>query len=355
MTRETRRMKQRKRGRVVLAVVALVAMGSAGAQERVAKADLGGLALDFAPTQAVAERPGPSLLLQVAPYPGDVFELRLPFHPNRIEPLVAQGQALAVGDAVARLRGPELGIWLAGARATQRRFDDVRRRYEDNRPLFEQGALSAAKWSEIASEYLVLDAETRHIEHVLEVLRPSAGSDSEAMLVTPVAGRVDFTLQAAPASGDRVVATILADEALRLVGRVALAEGDGVLAIEAGDCRVAVAHVEQRAERLYRQIWSEPLLTCPALAPGALLSGHLVHAFDGYRIPRAAVFRVAGRAGVAVDAGDSLRFVPVVIVSEDRDAFFVSVDDATATLAGRDVLVRSVSAVQGLLLGIGAE
>ena len=348
-------MKQRQRSRVVLAVAALVATGFAAAQERVAKADLGGLALDFAPAQAVTERPGPPLLFQVAPYPGDVFELRLPFHPNRIEPLVAQGQTVAAGDAVARLRGPELGIWLAGARATQRRFADVRRRYEANQPLFEQGALSAAKWSEIASEYLALDAQIRHIEHVLEVLRPSADRDSEALLATPVAGRVDFSRQAPPAPGELVVATILADEAMRLVGRVALDEADGVRAIEAGDCRVAVAHVELQAERLYRQIWSEPLFACPDLAPGALLSGHLVHEFAGYRIPRAAVFRVAGRAGVAVDAGDSLRFVPLSIASEDRGAFFVSVDAATDPLAGSEVLVRSVSAVQGLLLGIGAE
>ncbi len=353
MTEGMKRMNQRSR--VMLAFVVLLATGFAGAQERVAKADLGGLALDFAPALAVTERPGPPLLLQVTPYPGDVFELRLPFHPNRVERLVAQGQALAVGDAVVRLRGPELGIWLAGARATQRRFADVRRRYDDNRPLFEQGALSAAKWSEIASEYLALDAQVRHIEHVLEVLIPSADSDSEALLETPVAGRIDFGRQAPPAPGELVVATILADDALRLVGRVALDEADEVLAIQAGACRVAVAHVELQAERLYRQIWSEPLIACPGLAPGALLSGHLVHAFDGYRVPRAAVFRVGGRAGVVVDAGDSLRFVPLVIASEDRDAFFVRADGPTDALAGNGVLVRSVSAVQGLLLGIGVE
>lgn len=333
----------------------LLASGSAGAQQRVPKEDLGGLALEFAAAQPVEERPGAPLLLQVTPYPGDVFDLRLPFHPNRIEPLVAQGQAVPVGAAVARLRGPEVGIWLARARATQRRFADVRRRYDENRPLFEQGALSAARWAEIASEYLRLDAEIRHIEHVLEVLKPVAGSDSEALLETPVAGRIDFARLARPEAGDLLVATILADEALRLVGRVALDEARAVSAMQAGDCRVAVAHVEQQAERLYRQIWSQSLQACPELSPGALLSGHLVHEFSGYRVPRAAVFRVAGRAGVAVDDGDSLRFVPVVIASEDRDAFFVRSDGDGDAVAGGTVLVRSVSAVQGLLLGIGTE
>jgi hypothetical protein len=341
---------------VALAFMLLLACATAGAQQEVAKASLGGLALQFAPAQPVAERPGSPLLLQVMPYPGDVFELRLPFHPNRIEPLVAEGATLPAGAAVARLTGPELGIWLARARATQRRFADVRRRYDDNRPLFEQGALSAARWSEIASEYLALDAQVRNIEHVLEVLRPSAESDSVALLETPVAGRVDFAQYARPEAGELLVATILADEALRLVGRIAADESQAVLAMQAGACRVAVAHVEQQAERLYRQIWSEPLVACPELAPGALLSGHLVHGFDGYRVPRAAVFRVAGQAGVAVDDGDSLRFVPVVIASEDRDSFFVRGEgEAAAALAGGEVLVRSVSAVQGLLLGIGSE
>lgn len=336
---------------LVVGVCLVAALASA--QDSLSIDDLGGLALEFEPAAAAAERPGTALLLEVRPYPGDAFELRLPFQPNRIQPLVPQGAAVAAGTAIARVRGPEVGLWLAQARATQRRFAEVRKRYEANRPLYEQGALSSATWSEISAQYLDLEETVRHIDHALEVLQPSGLDEGSAALSVPVAGRVEFTRDAPGGmTGEQRIATIVSDDALRLVGRVAIDEVDEALALVTDGCRVAVAHVEQQAQRLYRQIWSDHLGACPDLARGALRSGYLVHAFDGQRVPRAAVFRLEGQAGVVVRQANRLRFVAVTIASEDRDVFYLRGEGLST---GAPVLVRSVSAVQGLLLGIGID
>lgn len=141
---------------LLLAWCALAAPVAHG--ERIAKTELGDLRLEFVELATATERPGATVLLEATTLPGDVFQLRLPFRPNRISPLVPQGLFVTADTSVARLAGPELGIWLARADALLKRFVEVQTRYDSNLPLYQQQALSAARWSEIADEYLVLQA-----------------------------------------------------------------------------------------------------------------------------------------------------------------------------------------------------
>ena len=335
---------------LLLASCALLAPAAYG--ERIAKAELGNLQLSFDEVVPVSERAGATVLLETTTLPGDGFLLRLPFRPNRISRLVPQGSAVAAGTPVARLAGPELGIWLAQADALMERFAEARERYETNRPLYRQQALSAARWSEIATEYLSLQAQALHTEHVLETLQRAGGEPPAAELRAPVAGRIRFEAPTVDGTEDWAVATLIADDALRLVGQVSSeAEGD-IVAVQVEDCRIALAHLEMQAAGLYRRLWTQPAANCVAVYPGSLVAGRVLHAFDGATVPRQAVLRAAGRAGVFLDDGDALEFVPVRVEGESPDSFFI---EAPRDLAGRRVLTRSVSALQGLVLGLGTD
>lgn len=77
-----------------------------------------------------------------------------------------------------------------------------------------------------------------------------------------------------------------------------------------------------------------------------------LYSVDGYRVDRESVFQWQGRAHVFVRDGDRLEAVPVEVVSTIEGDYVVSSQRA---LAGREVLVTSVSAAQGVLLGLGGE
>ena len=71
-----------------------------------------------------------------------------------------------------------------------------------------------------------------------------------------------------------------------------------------------------------------------------------------YTVPRDSLFNWRDQPALLLHDGDELEVVQVEVVASDGDSYRVS---CPADLAGRDVLSRSVSAVQGTLLGLGGE
>jgi len=69
-------------------------------------------------------------------------------------------------------------------------------------------------------------------------------------------------------------------------------------------------------------------------------------------VPRTAVGSVNGQPGVFMERDSNLVFVPVLILSSDAKSFYISSD---TDITGQRVLIESVSAVQGLLLGLGED
>jgi hypothetical protein len=339
-----------------LALLCLLAASIPGHAQRIALADLGELDTEFAQVSARSEYPGAELLLAAQPLPGDAFALRLPFRPNRTTRLVAAGQPVSMGTAIARIAGPELAAWRLEAAAVEAQFTQAQARFRANERLFASGALSAALWKDISDAYYLMQQEMHHVEHVREVLRmnPGEGDFASADLLAPVAGHVMFADGTASMGEELTVATFADADGLRLTGRIGLGPDlpRDPVALAIGSCRVEVAQVEATAQALSRRVWSAAKPTCMSLVPGGAYAGRALYPFDGVSVPRSALLRHAGRAGVLVRKGQALEFVEGDIVAEEDTVYYL----VTKTpVAGEQVLSRSVSAVQGMLLGLGRD
>ena len=100
------------------------------------------------------------------------------------------------------------------------------------------------------------------------------------------------------------------------------------------------------------EAWSEPVADKCALIPGQRLAATPLYRTAGFRLPRQAVLQREAGSHVFLREGDLLRAVPVELLATDGSDYIVT---STAPLGGREALVTSVSAVQGVLLGLGDE
>ncbi len=300
-----------------------------GVAQQVSLAELKELNLTFADARVVSTRPGPRIQLRVATLPGDEFALRLPFVPNQIEPLVAEGAHVAAGQPLVRVRGPELEAWLLQAEDTQQRYHDAQRRYEQNRPLFEQKALSAEAWLTISDRY-----------QRLRLRAPKAG----IVRLVPIDGVV--------AGSELTVATIIDPQAVRITGSVPADSRETPVAFRVTDCDLAIDREARVVVGFRRQLWSEPTSDCASMLPGLRLSGRIVFALDGYAIPRESILRYDGHTVVALRQGDALMLSEVRLHGEDDTHYYVT---GQPELAQYPLLSRSTSALQGLLAGLGAD
>ena len=92
--------------------------------------------------------------------------------------------------------------------------------------------------------------------------------------------------------------------------------------------------------------------SCRLMLGQQVLATPMVRVDDAYRVPRSAVFRLERENYVLVRDGESLLAVAVTPLAAEAGDYVLQAADV---LRNAEVLVSSVSAVQGILLGLGGE
>jgi hypothetical protein len=106
------------------------------------------------------------------------------------------------------------------------------------------------------------------------------------------------------------------------------------------------------AADFFVRAWSEPLKENCRLLPGQQLIVKPRYRIRAYRLPRDAVFQWQGRSSVLLRQEEDIHIVGVELLSGDGADYAVT---CPTDIAGGEVLVTSVSAVQGMLMGLGGE
>jgi hypothetical protein len=133
---------------------------------------------------------------------------------------------------------------------------------------------------------------------------------------------------------------------------VALNRRQDLEALSYGDCQLSVAELSGIAQDYFVAAWSSPLTGNCARLPGERLMVTPHYRASGYRVPQTAVMQWQGASAVLVKRSAGLEPVAVEILANIGQDYFVSCSEDLAT---EPVLNGSVSAVQGLLSGLGGE
>ncbi len=328
----------------------LCVAGLARAQD-VPLAALGDLALRFAPATAIDRVPGAPLRGVVRARGGEDYRVLLPRTAHRASFVAVPGQPVAAGEPVVRLEGPEIHHWQLEFEAVTERHALAEARYDRNRPLYEDGALPAERWAAIQDSYLELSLEYEHMRHFGELLRPD--DDPDRLLVgAPIRGTLHFDSRSPARSEGQVLFSVVPDDALRVQVEVPVDRAESLRDLAAGDCTLAIASIDRVADGFFVAAWSEPLSGDCRWTPGTVLSISPRYTAAALVVPRAALFQWQREPHVFVRDGDRLHARPVTVLGDTAGGYAVARDPA---LADREVLVASVSAAQGMLLGLGSE
>jgi hypothetical protein len=339
--------------RVLLTLLLAMPLTPALGQDELPLEALGDLELAWAPITPLERVPGPSLRATVGTDPGAAFRLLLPATVQRADFLVGPGAEVAPGDPLVILEGPEIHHWLLEFEALEQRFATARRRYEGNLPLYREGALSQDRWAEIQERYFALRLEHEHMRHFHEWLLDSPAGREEALLLgAPVAGLVIYDSGDPTLGAGQMLLEILPADGLRLRVEAPRDRAATLEALSFGDCEVPVDRVETAARNFYRAAWSAPLVGDCRLAPGTILGVRPHYRAKAMLVPREALFQWRREPHVLLRRGERLVAQQVALLADMPEGYAVVAETA---LEDAEVLVRSVSAAQGILLGLGGD
>lgn len=320
--------------------------------------DLGALSLEYAVATPVAELPGAAVWAEVTHRPGAALGIHAPRRIQQVNFLVESGQWVEKGQPVAELSGPEIHHWQLEYEALKARYRLADERYRRNQPLRENRSISEDQWYEVLTRWQELRLEFEHMQHFAELVKPRGGSPHDSLtLNAPFDAWAIYPLSGEAPAEDELIASFLPAGQLRLRARVAIADRENLAALSVPGCRVSISSVSERVSGFLVDAWSEALGSDCGLLLGQTVSARPLYRGGSpgtqlLRVPPGALLDWQQQHYLLQRQGTVLRLQPVNLLSRDEQGYLVR---GAASLNGSEILVTSVSAVQGLLLGLGGE
>ena len=333
-------------------LLVLTASTATAQNQRISLESLGRLSLNFAAPQIVPAVPTPAVSGEVSYLPGNGYLLVLPFRVSQQQYLVAPQASVATNTPLVKLTGSEVHHFYEILRAQKDIYDQAEQRYQQNLPLFNSKSINQQSWQAITDHYFASKLELGHLEHAEELLR-RANDDDSALLTAPVAG-VFIPAGAQLDTEAFVYGEVIEQSALRLKVQLPSQLAGKVSALTVGACYLDVAYRERLSSGLISRLWSAPVTGNADCALGFADAVRVTPVIEqaGLAVPASSVYFFEGEYYALAKEGAEL--VPVAVTVLGRyDGQLLIADNAQ--LKNAQILISSVSAVQGILLGLGGE
>jgi hypothetical protein len=337
--------------------MAYLATGQAQTDDRsIAIDELGSLEIVFEEALPVDRVPGSATWAEVGHRRGAAFGVHAPRRIGQADYLVTPGQRVVAGQPIVRLSGPEIEHWQLEFESIRSRFLQADDRYRRNQPLFESKALAESIWIEISDQWHALRLEYEHMSHFAEQL-DDANSEDGLLLIAPFDAFAIYEISDSAPAQDEMIASFIPLQALRLRTRASAADRSRLVAIRAGACELAIDEIGEQPSGFLIDVWSEALEGRCDLLPGQTLSVVPLYRASSngqtvVRVPDSALLNWEHGHFLLVREGGRLYPESIEVLGADGSDLLVL---GPASLAGKEVLARSVSAVQGILMGLGGE
>lgn len=337
---------------LVLLLVAASLPDPLRAQQLVAIGDTGSLNLEYAPVRRVDAYDGRPLMAEVRHRPGEALSLVVPYRVQQVNYRVPSGSAVSAGQAIAELIGPEVHHFMQEYDVAGQRLEVARSRYESNRTLHRDQAISQARWAEISNAYFDALLAYEHLRHFRDLVSPGEEHEDSIVLHTPAAGILVFNPQETGMASGAELATVIPSGSLRLRVAVPLDRRHELSSLSGGGCVLGIDSIAGVADHYFAEAWSEPLGQDCELMPGQRLQVTPAYRGDYCLLPDKSLLRAESGNAVFLRRADTLVLTAVAVVGTTGTD---SVARCSAELENAEVLVDSVAAVHGMLQGFGGE
>ncbi|UAA38643.1 hypothetical protein KIH87_18595 [Paraneptunicella aestuarii] len=333
---------------------------SAYANESIAIKDLGSLELEFTQVKTADVYNGQPLSAEVTFSMSQQFLITAPFQPQRVDMLFPHGTPVKQGQIIATLSGSEVHHFQEQLASQEFVYGVSLKRYNEGKNLFEKGAISIHVWSEIAEQYHAIRIELGHLQHFSELLNIDSAHMDTAKLMAPADGILFYPEMLNLDTMDPVLGAIIPADKIRLAVAAPVQLAGQIESVSTRLCAnmpIKIENMEGTAENFHVSLWSEPLPESCSLKLGQTLRVVPQLEQASMLVPQSSVFNWQNSSHVLVKQGNQVQAVPVNVLASNRTVnqvaqYYLELNSA---LTNNEVLSRSVSAVQGMMAGMGGE
>jgi len=310
------------------------------------------LRLEFVMPEVEQEFPGQNLAAEVSIRPGEDFTLYSPATIQQIHFLVVNGEKISKGSPIAVLSGPEIHHFVTAYEFNKQLMQLLEKRYQKNKELLKKKAINEKKWIEISKEYLAVKLEFNHMNHFMQLVSVINEKDDSLTVIAPEDGLINITKNNGSFSNEEAIFSVIPLKSVRLKIELPIKYQSVISKVHTDKCSLKVVSVSGIAEKSFVTAWTETVLSSCQLSMGERLTVTPSYAQQAWVIPMYAIFNWNDKNQIFVKVEQKLVMVEVKILGAKDNQYFVS---TKYPLQGKQILNSSVSAVKGILQGLGGE
>jgi hypothetical protein len=338
--------------RKFMQAVIVWALATPGLTQEVDLAALGEIELVYEQPDLLQFYPAQQVSAEVGFRHGEAFAVLAPRRIQQVQYLVLPGGPVQAGQAFAVLRGPEIHHFLSEFEVSRKLLEAAEKRFNSNKILYERKSINEGLWLEITEQYYAARLEYQHMRHFNDLVVATDEKADTITLAAPVSGLVDYAPDYSGIRTGESIALFLPEDIVRLRVELPVQLRSDVAFLQMPACKLDLDSVSARVNGFFVAAWTEPLRPgCNLMLGQHLLVTPYIRA-EVYQLASSAVFQWQNSTYILMRNGSALVAAEVeVLGAVGADSL---VRSGTA-LQDRDILVSSVSAVQGILLGLGGE
>lgn len=285
---------------------------------------------------------------EVAFSPGQNYVLTVPVKVEFFKPLSINGMKVSAGEPIAKLGGVSIQHYVQQQNMIEAQLALLTKPLATQKALLKKQAISLDTYLDLQNQYQALQNQYQTLQVFNQWLNAMDAEPYQYELIAPIAGRIVYH------SRDGHIQNIqfIPPENIRLSARLPTDLADESISLITPFCQLQIQQIEQLTDDFFLKAWSEPVKDACKLYPGQTLSVRPHIDQKVLSLPQSAVFTWSQQRAVWLKKGQSLQLQPIQIILSDDDRYLVSYE---ASMLNQSVLIQSVSAVQGLLLGLGDE
>ena len=313
---------------------------------------LGDYQLKYQTALSAVNFKGQTVLAKTKSDLGSNYNVTMPFAIQRIEFRVAHGAKVKRDQIIAQLHGFEVEHFIDEYQAAKAIFETAQQHFTASKEPFRSRTIQNPEWLQVSKNYYQAKLNFEHFSHYKSLLE--IRGDHDVFIKSPITGVLNKNKQLMNIQAEQRLFDVIAKQDLYLVALLPtsnLKHLSHFIEINT-ECRYQVARQENVFEDYLVPVWlSSKSNDCQPELGGSTSLVPFYH-FDGVEVAKSSIFEIDQTTYVAIKQDNLLKIIAVDLIASTNTSFYVQ---SEFSLTGHQVLVSSVSAVQGILLGMGEE
>jgi hypothetical protein len=307
------------------------------------------LSLQTQVIEQVSSFTGKEMMAQVASLPGQAYVFKSPIDVQQIQYLKGNGALLNKDQAFAIIQGPEVHHFYMAYEMKKVLFKQATAHFDNSKNLYARKSLSEQAWLDISEDYHNFKMEFDELTHFFDLVLSFDDKNDALTLGAPANGILQYSVSAA-LNMDGIIASFVPTQAIRLKVNTPINMTVKPSYFNSGNCQLAVDFTELADNAFHQTAWTEALREQCDFVIGQVLSARPVYETNAYKVKKSSVFNWEGGNYIFVLNNTRYEALKVTLITSQNENYILN---SEASLANKTVLTSSVSAVQGMLQGLG--